>query len=85
MKGVNIPMSSANGADDRPLGGPFGRLSRYDLVLAVVPLGFVLAALVGRILSLSPSGVLALGSTVGLLAVVDALFRSPPTRRDGGS
>jgi len=77
-------MSSANGAD-RPRARPFDRLSRDDLVLAVVPLGFVLAALVGRILALSPSATLALGSAVGLVAVVDALFLSPPTRRGGGS
>jgi len=75
-------MSSANGTDDT-FAQPFDRLSRYDLLLAVVPLGFVLAALVGRILSLSASATLALGSAVGLLAVVDALFLSPPTRADG--
>jgi hypothetical protein len=85
MKGVHGPMSSANSADDDPLARPFDRLSRYDLVLAVVPLGFVLAALVGRILALSASGTLVLGSAVGLVAVVDALFLSPPTGRSGGS
>lgn len=78
-------MSSANSADDRPVAQSFDRLSRYDLVLAVVPLGFVLAALVGRILALSASGTLVLGSAIGLLAVVDALFLSPPTGRSGGS
>jgi hypothetical protein len=78
-------MSSANSADDDSLARPFDRLSRYDLVLAVVPVGFLLAALVGRILSLSASGTLALGSAVGLVAVLDALFLSPPTRRNGGS
>jgi len=78
-------MSSANSADDRPATRPFDRLTRYDIVLAVVPLGFVLAALVGRILSLSASETLALGAAVGLVAVVDALFLSPPTRRRDGS
>jgi len=72
-------MSSANSTDDTPVARPFDRLSRYDLVLAVVPIGFVLAALVGRLLSLSASGTLALGSAVGLLAVLDALFLSPPS------
>ncbi len=76
-------MSSANSADDTPVARPFDRLSRYDLVLSIVPIGFVLAALVGRILSLSASGTLALGAAVGLLAVVDALFLSPPTDRRG--
>lgn len=77
-------MSSPNSADDT-FAQSFDRLSRYDLVLAVVPLGFVLAALVGRILALSASGTLVLGSAIGLLAVVDALFLSPPTGRSGGS
>lgn len=70
-------MSSAN-RTDRPSTVRRPDLSRYDLLLAFVPVAFVFAALVGRILSLSASGTLALGSLLGMLAVVDGLFLSPP-------
>ncbi len=70
-------MSSANSTDRSPSASQ-PTVSRYDLQLAVVPVAFAFAALVGRILSLSASGTLALGSLIGLLVVLDALFLSPP-------
>lgn len=53
-------------------------ISRYDLVLAVIPSVFVMAVLVGHLLSLSVQASIAVASLVGALAVVDALFVNPP-------
>jgi len=57
-------------------------LSRYDLVLAIIPIGFLLAGALGAMLSLPPNVVMALGSIVGTTALVDALFLAPPVGRD---
>lgn len=56
-------------------------ISHYDFVLAVIPVVFVVALLVGNLLSVAPRVALATASVVGLLAVVDALFLNPPTSR----
>jgi hypothetical protein len=56
-------------------------LSRYDLVLAVVPLALALAAAAGLVSSLSLHATLAGGAVAAAVAVGDALFVSPP----GGS
>jgi len=56
---------------------PLG-VSRYDLVLAIIPAALVCSLLVGRLLSLSPRTTLVAGAAVGLLAMIDGLFRHPP-------
>jgi len=60
-------------AAERPLG-----VSRYDILLAVIPTAMICALVVGRLLSLSPRTTLVAGAAVGLLAMVDGLFRHPP-------
>jgi hypothetical protein len=60
-------------------------LSRYDLVLAVVPLALVLAAFTGAVSPLSLHATLAAGALVATLAVVDALFVSPPSGSGRGT
>lgn len=71
--------------DHGVLGGPESidlsrhDLSRYDLVLAVIPTAFVVALLVGNLLSVSARVALVSASVVGALAVLDALFLNPPT------
>lgn len=55
--------------------------SRYDLVLAVVPFALALAAAAGLLSPLSLHATLAAGALVAALAVVDALFVSPPGGR----
>jgi len=56
------------------------RLSRYDLLLLVIPAAFLLA-LVGSIVSPLPTRVFVAGaSVVGALAVADGLFVNPPER-----
>lgn len=60
--------------------------SRYDLVLAVVPFALALAVAVGLLAPVSLHASLAAGSLVAALAVVDALFVSPPgDGRDRGA
>jgi hypothetical protein len=60
-------------AAERSLG-----VSRYDILLAVIPAAMICALVVGRLLSLSLRTTLVAGAAVGLLAMVDGLFRHPP-------
>ena len=53
-------------------------VSRYDAVLAVIPLSFLASAFAGQLLPVDPQVGLIVASIVGLLAVVDALFLNPP-------
>jgi len=59
--------------------------TRYDLVLAVVPLAFAVALVAGLLVPVSVHGALAAAGVVGTAAVVDALFVNPPERSDRGS
>lgn len=54
-------------------------LSRYDLVLAVIPTAFVVAVLASHLLSVPPRTLIVAASLVAALAVVDGLFFNPPT------
>lgn len=56
------------------------RLSRYDLVLAVVPAAFAFALAASTTLSVPPRVALTAASAVGALVVADALFVHPPMR-----
>lgn len=58
-------------------------VSRYDLILAVIPLAFVLGVLVSGVLPVPLHGGMALAAAVGGIAVVDAIFLNPPVPRDG--
>jgi len=53
--------------------------SRYDIVLAVIPAAFVVAVFVSVVFSVPLRAVLPAGSLVGGLALVDGLYRNPPT------
>jgi hypothetical protein len=53
-------------------------VSRYDLVLAVIPSVFVVSVLIGHLLSLSAQASIGVASLIGALAVADALFVNPP-------
>jgi hypothetical protein len=59
----------------------FGQLTRYDLVLTVIPLVFVTAVLATTTLSVPFLPALAAGAAVSAVALVDALFVNPPVRR----
>ncbi len=54
-------------------------VSRYDLVLAVIPLAFLLTAVASGVLGVALPTALAGGSLLGLAGLADALFLNPPT------
>lgn len=75
------PVSTTYGRgsdDERTLPDVFGSPSRYDLVLAIVPAAFLVASLVGTVLSVSWQATLLTGALVGCLAILDAIFLNPP-------
>ena len=53
-------------------------VSRYDLVLTVIPAAFLLAAVASGVLGVSLPTALAVGSLLGLAVLADALFLHPP-------
>lgn len=53
-------------------------LSRYDLLLVLIPLGFVVAFLGHVVFALSLQQAVAVGGLIGMVSVVDALFLNPP-------
>lgn len=56
-------------------------LSRYDLLLIVIPAVFVFSLVVGYFLSVPPQSALAAASVVGALVLADGLFLNPPRDR----
>lgn len=54
-------------------------LSRYDLLLALVPLGFALALLAHVVVGVPVLAAVAGGAMFGALVLVDALFVNPPS------
>jgi hypothetical protein len=63
---------------DRATTTPVPGVTRYDLLLAVVPAVFVVGVVASYLAALPPRAGLAGASLVALLAVVDGLFRNPP-------
>lgn len=55
-----------------------GDPSRDDLLLAVIPLAFVVATLAGAVGPASFTAAMRAAALVGALVVVDALFVNPP-------
>lgn len=54
------------------------KLTRYDVLLLLIPAAFVLALLVAQVSSLGAPTLLAAASLVGAVAMADALFLNPP-------
>ncbi|APW97184.1 hypothetical protein CHINAEXTREME_05100 [Halobiforma lacisalsi AJ5] len=74
----------------RPQRDPFDALvdvlaaaDRYDLLLGIVPVAFAVALVVAGVASLSMAQALLVAATIGVLVIVDACYRNPPT--DQGS
>ncbi len=55
-------------------------VTRYDLVLAVIPLSFAVALAGSLVASLPINTAVVLGASVAAVAVGDALFVNPPTQ-----
>lgn len=73
-------MMASNDGDERnrPLTGPGAALSRYDLLLAVIPAAFLFAGITSQVLSVAPRATLVGATLVGALALLDGLFVNPP-------
>ncbi|WP_277542015.1 hypothetical protein [Haloarcula laminariae] len=56
-----------------------GSVSRYDLVLAVIPVAFLLTVVASGLLGVTMRTALAVGALLGAAVVTDALFLNPPT------
>jgi len=54
------------------------RTTRYDVVLAVIPAAFLVAALAAHLLAVPPETTMLGAAVVGTLALADALFVNPP-------
>jgi len=54
-------------------------LSRYDVVLAAIPLAFLAGLAATVALGVSVRAAMAVASALGAVAVVDALFVNPPS------
>jgi len=54
-------------------------LSRYDIVLALIPAALVLTAITAQLLSVELPLALAAGAVIAAVAVVDTLFVNTPT------
>lgn len=57
---------------------PFDGVSRYDLLLAVLPLGFLCSVLAHVLVAIPLQMAIASGALFGLAVTVDALFVHPP-------
>lgn len=57
-----------------------GAVSRYDLVLGVLPLLWLAAAVGASVTALSIQPFLGAAGVASALVLVDALYRHPPTR-----
>lgn len=55
-----------------------GSVSRYDLLLFLIPAAFVVALLGSAVAPVSTTTLLAAASVVGALALADGLFVNPP-------
>ncbi len=55
-------------------------VTRYDLVLALIPAAFLLALAAASVVGVALPTAFAAGSIVAVAAVTDALFLHPPTK-----
>ncbi|MFB6165434.1 MAG: hypothetical protein ABEJ31_09780 [Haloarculaceae archaeon] len=80
MFGSGDSRKNGERTDTRPTGS---RVTRYDLLLAIVPLAFLASVLLGLLLPIGDRTALAGALAIGVLALADALFMNPP-RSAGG-
>lgn len=53
--------------------------TRYDLLLAIIPAVFAVALLASLLFPISVQSSLVLASSMSAIALIDGLFRNPPT------
>jgi hypothetical protein len=54
-------------------------VTRYDVVLALIPVAFVTTILVAHVVGLTVQTALTVAALAGAVGVADALFLNPPT------
>lgn len=54
-------------------------MSRYDAILGIIPLTFMIALLAATVGSVRLETAIIGGSLIGVLVVIDALFLNPPS------
>lgn len=74
----NTIRRSATGRRPRPDAAASWPLSRYDLVLALIPLAFGVAIFASLLLEITLPTAMAAASVFGLGMILDATFRNPP-------
>jgi hypothetical protein len=75
---VSAPTPSSDGVVERTPDRTNGPPSRYDLVLAVIPVVFVVAAVVGTVGPMALHQAMLAAGVVAAAAVTDVLFVNPP-------
>lgn len=60
------------------------RASRHDLVLAIIPVAFLFAGVLGTTMPVGSMTAVMAGALVSGLAMLDALFFNPPTDPSAG-
>ena len=71
-------MASETSLDFGTVRKPHRLLSRHDLILGVIPLAFGSALLAAVASSLRVEHTLLVAATVGVVVILEALFRNPP-------
>ena len=59
------------------------RFSRYDLVLAVIPIAFLSTTIISEWLGVPLETAMIWASVIGILAMLDGLLLRPPTNPGG--
>jgi hypothetical protein len=75
-------MATSNRPRTTPVERTDDGLSRYDLLLLVIPAAFLVAFVASQLSSFGLTTLMVPASVVGALAVADGLFLHPPRRPD---
>jgi hypothetical protein len=78
-----MAVSDSSGRSQRTGFRAFDGLSRYDLVLTVIPIVLAIAFVVNALLGVPFEVAVAVAAGLSLALVVDALFVHPPVDRRG--
>lgn len=62
--------------------GVLAAANRYDFLLAIVPVAFAVALVVPTVASVSVVETMLVAAIVGVLVIVDACYRNPPTDQE---
>ncbi|WP_255198276.1 hypothetical protein [Halorarius litoreus] len=75
---MTAPKPTSDGTVDRPTPWADGPPSRYDLVLAVIPLTLLAGSVAGLVSPLELHDTMLAAGLVAAFVLADVLFRNPP-------